>query len=210
MLALAVWIAPALPAWAAPGNPQAVDLNNYQGPARAEVLELQRFVLPIMNEAASLSLDMIAVAMADNPDMQIQVYEQMQMLANTDTTTSAEVKNKLRMLLNNAKTQRQLGRTVDEATHMRQMNTLMPSYLARLRQINEKLYNGIRPRLFKIADKDPDYALQICYAMMQRINASQLQAKANSAGATESDRKMLRLPAELQQYAVKVKAKQGQ
>ena len=210
MLALAVWIAPALPAWAAPGNPQAVDPNTYQGPARAEVLELQRFVLPILNEFASLSLDMIAVTMADNPDMQIRIYEQMQMLANTDTTTSAEVKNKLRMLLNNAKTQKQLGRAVDEAAHMRQMNALMPSYLARIHQINDKLYNGMRPRLFKIADKDPDYALQICYAMMQRMNTSQIQANANSAGVTESERKMLRLPAELQQYAMKVKAKQGQ
>ena len=206
LMAAVMWCSPALPAWGMPELPaQMLDIDDYNGPALAEVQELQRFMIPVANDALSVSLDMFALMVSANPDPVIQYLENMKTTLGANPSISAAVKNKLQTVLNKAKAEQQSGSTMDAAAYTQQIKTLMPQYLSQLQQINDKMYNGIKPRLFSIAAKDPDFALQMCDAMERKLSQSQFSGDGTS---NASDDKMRTLPTELRKYAMQIKAKQ--
>lgn len=211
LLAAIILFAPKMPAWGVPGIPQFQTVAGYQGPAQAEVQELTKFVTPIMNDYAIAALDFASILADQNPDMFIQQYEPLLPTLDADPTTSPALKNKIRAALNKAKTNKQLGKTVDDKVIMQRLKTAMPQFIAQTKLYNEKLYTGMRPRLFKIADKDPDYALKMCDMMQhnQMLMNRSGNISGNSAGLGDTERRLINLPNEIRQYANQVKARQG-
>ena len=165
VMAVCIWCAPAQPAWGQAGRTKLIDLNTYNGPALAELKEMEQFVGPLVKDYMSLMLDIFATVMSGDPDAQIKAYTDMQAKFEADNSLSADTKaefsQKIRVLLHKAKTKKQLGTVDDPATLEKQVKAAMPSFLARLRQFDAKMYDGLKPRLFRIADKDPAVATQL-------------------------------------------------
>ena len=202
---------PQLPAWGIPGLPQFQTIgNNYQGPAAAEVKELSAFITPLMNEMAIATLDFTRLIAAKNPDQFIQQYEQIQPVVEADPTCSQELKNKLRAALNDARARKNSGKTIDDAAFKAQVESAMPQLLSRMQSINERMYSGMRPRLMKIADKDPDFAMKMCDMMQHNTTMLKNSANVSTANLSDADRRLMNMPNEVRKYAQQVKAKRGQ
>ena len=211
LLAAIILFAPEMPAWGTPGIPQFQTVAGYQGPALAEVQELTKFVTPIMNDYAIVVLDFASILADKSPDLFIQQYEPLLPALDADPTSSPALKNKVRAALNKAKTNKQLGKTVDDKVVMQRLETAMPQFIAQTKLYNEKLYTGMRPRLFKIADKDPDFALKMCDMMQnnQMLMNRSGNFSANAAGLGDTERRLINLPNEVRQYVNQVKARRG-
>ena len=162
---------PVTPAMGMPAASTTETTLTAQSNADAEILAVAEFALSKLNESLLIVWDYYAIAYPLDPD---EVIKQGNQMLN-QRGISQQVKAKAIPIMQKAKALKQSGAPVNYAELQAKANAADKRLSPRFEKVINELFTGAKPRILRLAKKDPNAAIEVSSILQQMLYMPEAQ-----------------------------------